>query len=369
MTSVRVAVMCPGLGHIGRGYESFTRELFDELRSKEIFDLSLFKGAGKREAGEYVLPCLKRNSRAARLLAQQLDGGGYDVEQFTFFLSSIPVLLRLRPHVIVFSDFKLGTYLWHLRRLLNLRYRLLFSNGAPNGPPFTRCDHVQQLLPCHLERALRGGTPREMQSLIPYAIRIDKRSLERPVNRQEAKIALSLPPTKKVVLSVGALNDSHKRMRYLIDEFSARKDGDLFLVMLGQPTPETPEVTSYARAKLREDEYRIESVRQEQVVGYYHAADMFVLCSLAEGLPRVAIEAMSQGLPIVVHDYEVTRETLRDNAIYVDMTRPGALSARLGEIARKPFDHEEQRRSCYEQYSWDALLPRYIEMIEQVASR
>ena len=366
MSLPKVVIMCPGLGHIGRGYESFARELFDELRTKDVFDLSLLKGGGEEAPREHVLPCLRRTGRSASLLSELASIESYKVEQFTFFLSSIPFLLRSKPQLLLFSDFILGTYLWHLRRRLGLRYKLLFSNGAPNGPPFTRCDHVQQVLPCHLETAIRGGTPAEMQSLIPYAIKLDG-DLSTTVDKDAAKRALSIPSHRKVVLSVGAISDSHKRMKYLIDEFAALEARDrFFLVILGQHTPETPEIEAYAKARLNDDDYMLKSVSAKEVAKYYEAADVFVLSSLSEGLPRVTIEAMSHGLPIVVHDYQVTRETLETNASYVDMRIGGNLSAQLTKVVEAPFDRIRQKQICYEHYSWDALLPRYTAMINKV---
>ena len=43
---LRVFLVCPGVGHVNRGYETFTRECFEALKADDRFDLFLFKGAG-----------------------------------------------------------------------------------------------------------------------------------------------------------------------------------------------------------------------------------------------------------------------------------------------------------------------------------
>src|SRR6185437_484660 len=144
-------IVCCGLGHVNRGYETFTRECFDALKDSSELDLILYKGAGKTEKKEVALWCLKRNGSVAKSLGNLFKKDAYYFEQLTFFISFIPSILLKKPDVIFFSDFILGCWLSHFKRILNLKYKLLFSNGAPNGPPFRLFDHVQQLLPVHLE--------------------------------------------------------------------------------------------------------------------------------------------------------------------------------------------------------------------------
>ena len=170
----RVLIMCSGLGHVSRGYESFSQELYQELLKTNTYEVYLLKGKGSSKGNEKSIISIKRNGKLANLLSKLVKKSTYDLEQYSFFLFSIPSLLKIKPGIIIYSDFILGVMLWYLRKWLNLDYKLLFSNGAPNGPPFIRCDHVQQLLPCHYETGLEGGTPPDKQSVIPYGINMSK---------------------------------------------------------------------------------------------------------------------------------------------------------------------------------------------------
>ena len=176
---IKVFLVCSGLGRINRGYESFTQECFAALSSHPELDISLFQGGDTSIDPATTLRNLPRNHPFTKRLATLSRKGSnfsdpYFLEQTSFCLSLIPHLYRHKPDVIFFSDFKLGTLLWHWRRLSKLSYKLLFSNGAPNGPPFSRMDHVQHLTPVHYQAALDAGEPASKHSLVPYGLKIDR---------------------------------------------------------------------------------------------------------------------------------------------------------------------------------------------------
>ena len=65
------------------------------------------------------------------------------------------------------------------------------------------------------------------------------------------------------------------------------------------------------------------------------AADIFVLPSHREGMPRSIIEAMLSGLPVVATDIRGSREEVVDGqtGLLVPVARPDALAAALGRLA------------------------------------
>lgn len=322
---MNVFIVCTGLGNINRGYESFTRECYDALKDNTDFKLYLIKGGGKNTGNEIALPNLPRRKKAAQFLAKIFPTDAYTIEQITFCLSMLPLLLTKKPKVIYYSDFTLGTYLWHLRKYLKFKYKLLFSNGAPNGPPFKTEDQVQQLLPVYLEQAIQEGAPAAMQTLLPYGFNIDiKERLNSIDKRNIVRNRLGFTSTQKVILSVGAVNKHHKRMDYIIKEV-AKLDNNYYLVILGQFEAETSQIFDIVTTKLA-GRFTIANVSYEKVKDYYIAADYFVLASLNEGFGRVLIEALSYGLPCIVHDYINAKQVLKDNAIYLNMENKDELA-------------------------------------------
>ncbi|MGI4729905.1 MAG: glycosyltransferase [Janthinobacterium lividum] len=324
----------------------------------------MIKGGGKNLNNEIVIPNLPRRKKSAQLLAKFLPFDAYTIEQITFCIALLPLIVSKKPAVIYYSDFTLGTYLWHLRKYLKFKYKLLFSNGAPNGPPFKTEDHVQQLLPVYLEQAIQQGAPAAMQTLLPYGFNIDVEERLNTINQKKnIRNNLGFSPAQKIILSVGAVNKHHKRMDYLINEV-AKLGSEFYLVILGQFEAETSELTALAKSMLP-GRCTITSVALEKVKDYYVAADYFVLASLNEGFGRVLIEALSCGLPCIVHDYINARQVLGDYADYVNMEKTSELSKHLSVFDCK-FDQQKLIQIAYERYSWNVLKDQYLRMISKL---
>jgi 1,2-diacylglycerol 3-alpha-glucosyltransferase len=364
LEKANVFIICTGLGHVKRGYESFTRECYDALKNNDQFKLYLLKGGGRSIDNEIKIACLKRDSKSARIIASALKKGPYFIEQATFLIGMIPAILKYKPSVIYYSDFILGTFLWHLRRFFKFRYKLLFTNGSPNGPPFKTEDHVQQLLPIYFEEAINGGEPPLKHTLLPLGFQIDvDQKLRNIGKRHQLRTELGFYSNQKIVLSVAAINKRHKRVDYVIDELAKLPD-DYFLVILGQADDQTTGLIKLAEDKLPGRHF-ISTVPYEKVQDYYIISDYFVLASLKEGFGRVLIEAVSYGLPCIVNDCINARQVLGEFGIYINMKEENALQHILlrNDIF---FEKDSLVNAMYNDYSWHKLKAAYIDMISKL---
>lgn len=362
---MRIYLVCSGLGHINRGYESFTRECFEALRKQPGLEIILFKGGGPSQPGDVTLWNLPREERLARWLGRVAGRGAYVVEQVTFALALLPHLLRHSPDIVYFSDGNVGNFLWHLRRRLGLKYRLLFSNGGPHSPPFPRWDFVQQVAQTHAELALQAGHPAYRQMVVPYGFNFGDQGSRDRSHLAAKRRRLQLPADRAIVVSAGTLNTSHKRMDYVIDEVARLPEPRPFLLLLGQTDSETPDLKVHALKHLGRDNFALRTVPQAEVSSYLSAASVFVLASLAEGFGRVTVEACGIGLPCVVHDYPLAHCILGDHGHYIDATQSGALAAMLSSLIAQPPSEELRARTkemARKRFSWDALVPDYINM-------
>ena len=376
---IKVFLACPTLGRTNRGIESFTRECFDSLSKVSSLDVTLFKGGGFSYKKDVTLWNLQRDD----WLTSQLVGvfnlisdksNPSLVEEGTFFLSLLPHIYFVKPDVIYFSHYGLGSLLWHWRRRTNQNFKLLYRNGGPTGGEALkklrfRFDHVQQLAPTHLQLALDAGVPTEKQSLVPNAIHMSSEFKMLTFDEREAlRRKLALPEKRPLVISVGAINKYHKRMDYVIREVATLPKPRPYLLLLGQQDAESPEVFQLGNELLGSDNFKVRTVTQDQVTDYYKAADVFVLASLREGFPRVCIEAMSHGLPCLVHDYDTTRYILGDEGYLANLELTGSLAGLLIHAIAEAHDVSKcnlRHQRVYENFSWDMLLPNYVSLIER----
>jgi 1,2-diacylglycerol 3-alpha-glucosyltransferase len=369
---IKVFIICSGLGHVKRGFESFTQECFDALSNDSSLEIALFKG-GRNSCGNAIsLWNLSRDVWSTIQLGNITGKDPYFIEQASFCLSLIPHIRQKKPDVIFFSDFELGTMLWHWRRLSHLPYKLLFSNGAPNGPPFSRMDHVQHLTPVHYQMALNAGEPPSKHSLVPYGINVSSYlDIPSKSERESLRRQLNLPTERPIILSVGAINKTHKRMDYLIREVAGLPEPRPYLVLLGQKTVESSEIFQMGNQLLGSDNFQSKTVAYDEIANYYKVANAFVLTSLREGFGRVFLEAMSYGLPCLAHDYEVTRFVLKDERYLANFELSGSLAKLISQVLSQNDDDSKHRRHwlVYENFSWEKLRPTYVEMIKFVASK
>ncbi|MCB0170538.1 MAG: glycosyltransferase family 4 protein [Anaerolineae bacterium] len=366
---MKVFIVCSGLGQINRGFETFTQECFEALAEVPSLDVTLFKGGGQSRGKEIKVWNLPRNTSIAKWLGKTTGRGAYYTEQVTFTLSLLPYIQQKKPDVIFFSDGTIGNNLWHWRRLTKQPYKLLFSNGGPLSPPFSRWDHIQQVTPYQLDNALAAGEAEHRQSLVPYGIRMpaEPPTLS-PAERQTTRQRLGLPPERPLILSVGAVNTSHKRMDYIIREIALLNEPRPYLLLLGQQEAESAEIVALGRRLLGQDNFQVKTVAAAAVTDYYQVADVFVLASLHEGFGRVFLEAMAHGLPCLAHDYETARYILGQEGYLADFRLTGSLANLIAQFSQEnhtSVKRHQRHRRVYERFSWEKLRPSYVEMIRR----
>lgn len=365
--STRVLFSCSGIGILNRGIESFFREAFDGLRHTPGLECRLLKGAGKNEADETAVWNIRRTAWLAEKMGRLAGRNGYVFEQWTTFPSVVWQIRKFRPHVVYFSDSNIGYLLYWFRRQIGVDYRLLFSNGGPVKPPFSRVDFVHQVSPVYLQDALAAGEPPERHALVPYGIGVPPPPVLDPAAQQRARAELGLPADRPVVLSVGWISRVHKRMDYVIEEVARMPEPRPFLQLIGAIDATSAEVIALAESRLGKGNVSVRSVPYAQVSTYYRAADCFVLASLNEGFGRVYVEALMHGLPVIAHRNSVTEFVVGPAGRLEDLSQSGTLAAALAQTLAQPLTADAMRHrweSVKTRFDWAVLAPAYRRMFE-----
>ena len=366
-----VLLVCSGLEHAHRGFESLARDCFDALRHDPSIRIELVKGSGKSGPGERSIPTLRRDGFAARALGRLLKVRPFRIEALSFAVSLQPLLWARRPDVVFLSEWDTARGLSVMRSLTRQRFKMVLSNGTLAAEGFDHLDCVQDLTAAAREYVLARGADPGRHVVLPLGFDIEPEfSPLAPAERDALRERLDLPRDRRIVVSVAAFNRYHKRIDYLIEEVASLPEPRPFLLLLGQPEEETEDLKSLARELLGEGNYSFRTVPARLVADHSRASDVFVLASLYEGLPRALIEASALGLPCLTHEYPVTEYALGPHGFHADFTQRGVLARLVSGLADEDLDPDraiERHRFAYEHFSWDRLRPRYVELLRDVA--
>jgi glycosyltransferase involved in cell wall biosynthesis len=366
----RVLFICSGIGITNRGIESFFREAFNGLRSLPDLSINLLKGTGTDAPGERVIWNIPQTSRLARFVGRLTGRSAYAVQQWSTFFPIAKFIQKYRPHVVFYSDANLGFLLYRFRKQIGVPFRLLFSNGGPNRPPFPRTDFVHQVAPYYYKAAMDQGEPEWKHFMVPYGVQVPESPVDDLAKKRETRQRLGLPLHRPVILSVGWIARQHKRMHYVIEEVLRLQQHKPFLQLLGSIDEASPEIIEMGNCLLGSRNFSARCEPYEAVGDFYRAADCFVLASLQEGFGRVYLEALMHGLAVIAHRHPVMEYVLGSQGVLADLSRPAVLADLLSaELLRKPDIQAARARweSVRSRFSWSALAPLYHRMFLAVS--
>jgi glycosyltransferase involved in cell wall biosynthesis len=378
---MRIGVAASGLGHVTRGVEAWAAYLGQALAARGEA-VTLFRAAGEPlQPYERLVPCWKRSDARTLRLLRWLPhrffwrlglGSGYEIEQTTFALRLIPQLRRCAIDVLHVKDPQVALLIQRARSLGLIATRVILSHGTEEPLAFIRkIKYLHHLAPSHMDEARRAGVWRPTWRMISNFIDTD---LFRPGDCSKLRAELGIPHEAVVVLSAAAIKSSHKRVDYLLAEFTRllRNDPDfpVWLVVAGGRGPDTDELLDRGRRLLGNRVRFLVNYPVERMPELYRVADLFVLCSLKEMLGTAILEASASKVPCLVHRHPVMEWVIGPGGEALDMTQEGsvatALERLLHEPARRRALGEQARVYCVETFGSDRIVRQYLDYYEFV---
>jgi len=358
--ALKVALVCPTVGQTRRGYERFFTDLHSVLGPD--IDVHLFKGAGASGPRETVVPHLRRTGLMSRLVGQRLAYRRYQLEHASFAAMLMPALRRGGFDVVHVIDPPLARHLQTVRRLAGLHFRLLYTHGGPAVvDPGAGVDHVHCLTQPAQDQMRGLGVPEERLTMVPVGVHFDR--FRAAATRAALREQWRIPAGRAVVLCVGAVNRHHKRIDHLIREMAA-VGGDALLWLDGSLHPDGDVTLLDLGRSLLGDRFCYTEVESRRVGELYALADLLVSAAVDESFGMAIVEAMSTGLPVLVHDSPHFQALLGAGAHRVDMVTPGALAQTLSALLRalpvqRPLSDPQ---AAVAHFGWSALRADYIQL-------
>jgi glycosyltransferase involved in cell wall biosynthesis len=184
--------------------------------------------------------------------------------------------------------------------------------------------------------------------------------------------------TKHIILNVGRLID-WKGTIHLIDAIPMvlQHAPDTRLLIIGSGPEKEHLVQRTHELSLEEKVKFLGKVNDDDLVAYYHAADIFVLPSVnksgkTEGLGVVLLEAMASGCPVIGSNVGGIPDIITDgeNGFLVPEQDPSALADRIIQIISDADLREKFQKDGYariqESFTWDKIAERFSMVYSQV---
>ena len=363
--TMKIALLCSGLGHVDRGHEIFARDLFEML--KGTVDITLLKGGGSDTEGERVVDNIPRNSTllahiklpvSPKWISAAQEEERLRVETETFAYASLKPLLDGAYDVIHCLEQEVCNIVYAHRHLFEHTPKVIFSNGgALPARDLPDCDFVQEHTGYNLSRSKR-----DKAFMIPHGVDC---SQFHPGVTTDFRQQHGIPSDAFMVISVGTVCYWHKRMDYVIREVAAVPGA--YLVIVGQESADTAQIVKLGK-ELMGARIIFTRMPHDELPRAYKAADVFVLGSLFETFGIVYIEAMAMGLPVICTNHVNQRSIVRDG-IFIDMSKSGALTAALREtdpvLLASLRTKGPENAAVY--YDLPLLRQRYIDEYRRIA--
>lgn len=201
-------------------------------------------------------------------------------------------------------------------------------------------------------------------TVIPNAIDADKFKFD-PQSRKTIRKKLNISKDAIVIGHVGRFEEQ-KNHTFLIDVFKEVHDKEpraiLLLIGDGELRPKIEQKVK----NLDLEKSVIFLGRKTDVSKYYSAMDIFILPSLFEGLPIVAMEAAANRLPCLLSS-EVTRETSSPKTKYININSTNSWCQHILSLSQENNNRANSLQDKYKiSTQADQLEHKYLEIYNNI---
>jgi glycosyltransferase involved in cell wall biosynthesis len=218
---------------------------------------------------------------------------------------------------------------------------------------FFRCDGLVCTNPQYYER----NKTRWPSVLLPNGI-----DPQRFFPGPSARARFGLPETGMIVLMASALVES-KRVLEGMRAVARIPSANLVVAGDGPLRAQFDALGS----ELMPGRFRRLTLPADQMPDLYRSVDVFLHPSFHESFGNVYVEAMAVGIPVVAHDYEVTRWIFGGHANLVNASDEAALVAAIGLAAGSGrADAAARVAVAVDRFAWSNIARKYREFFVAV---
>lgn len=181
---------------------------------------------------------------------------------------------------------------------------------------------------------------------------------------------LNLPQEAKIILFVHRLSPIKRfanAIPYVVEKDKFR-ESQAFLIVIGTGPDEEKIKVQIKNSAYKDRVIMLGAKPNQEVQKFYKGADIFINPSYSEGFPRVVIEAMATGLPVVVTNVGGTKDILPEEELeyLVDKDDMDIFSDKILELVSRPDKCESLSKinlKFVKKYSTEVIAKMYEEAI------
>ena len=189
-----------------------------------------------------------------------------------------------------------------------------------------------------------------------------------PIEKRICRERLSLPPHRKIILSVGNLNPVKGHI-YLVKSMKkvVKTYPDTRCYIVGQGTEKTRLEKEIKNLGLENNVFLVGPQEHKKIPLWMNAADIFVLPSIDEGNPTVIFEALGCGKPVIGTKVGGVPEIIKNDrlGILVPPKNPDALADAILTALEHKWDLNYI--SMYaKQFTWSSIAKQILEIYHKL---
>ena len=315
--------------------------------------------------------------RASRLAERLIRDRGVNVVHDTFS-TFLPLLFRKAryPHVSFVTSL-FATKRWagrHTHRDFQRPGRVLHQvvNSWVESQTYSRSDHVIVQAPGLVERVTEGlSLPEDRVSVITNNVDTDY-WFPLPEERSDRT-----RPEGPKLLFVGGIHTSKRHLLLLEVLVRLKKEGiraSLTVVGNSQASDRAEALDMVAENALGDAVQFVPRVGRDQLRSLYRDSDLFVYPTDNDGSPRVVLEALATGLPVVASRHPGIN-VLDPSSEFIEFFRSGGaeeIAVAVRDLWRSPAKRSERgsvgRRAVLDRFSTAVVAQRYIDLYRALRS-
>ena len=205
--------------------------------------------------------------------------------------------------------------------------------------------------------------------ILPLGIRTDLFFLQ---NSNICRKKLNLPYNKKIILNIGSLIDI-KGQIYLINAVKTIKkyQDDILCVIIGSGKLKNKLNRIIIKLKLEQEIRIIDRRPRSELPLWMNACDVFAFPSLKESFGVVQIEALACGKPVVATRNGGSQEIIKNEklGILIEPKNSSELANAIIRVMNESFDQNYISNYAKKNYSWQNIIPRIVNLMQEVISQ